>query len=414
MLKKARNLVLLFLAVVLLGFISMIITYSLPIEKIHNRVVDNADISFPIYRTNHKYETTSLDLYTDSIILGEIAYYKKDASLLDNAMSIYSSQGMDGFKAYVSGDESGVCEYARYWHGNLVVLKPLFYFLDYNSIKVLELFFQLLMIIVIIKLMKKNKIEKFIAPFLLSTFFIHPEVISLSFQFHAMYNLLLVSLVVLLKFKDFFFKNNRLIYYFLVIGMLTSFFDFLTYPAIIFGVPIIFYLMLEDKKKTLKDKIINIIKYGLLWSIGYLGMWFSKWVLASIILHHNVIEDAVNVIFFRTSDAKYSRFGAIAQNVLIYKQRAYFVIILGILLYYFVRLIKNRKYLNKKKFINIIPLILISLIPFAWYFVMSNHSYIHYWMTYRELLIFWLAMFCGLELLTNNEESIENEKGKRK
>ena len=45
---------------------------------------------------------------------------------------------------------------------------------------------------------------------------------------------------------------------------------------------------------------------------------------------------------------------------------------------------------------------------------MSNHSYIHYWMTYRELLIFWLAMFCGLELLTNNEESIENEKGKRK
>ena len=413
MLKKIINLIILFIGIVLFGFVSLVITYALPITKIHDNVVNNIGISFPYYQSILKYETTSLDLYTDSVILGEIAYYNKDASLVDNAMSVYSSQGMEDFIKYAAGDESVVVEYARYWHGNLVVLKPLFYLFDYNSIKVLELFFQVIMIIVIVKLMKKNKLDIFIIPFILSLFFIHPEVIGLSFQFQAMFNLLLVSIAVLLKFKDTLFKENRLIYFFLAIGMLTSFFDFLTYPAVIFGVPIIFYFLLEDSKVSMKKKLLNIILYGVLWSVGYIGMWFSKWVIASLVLHRDVIGTAVNTIFFRTSANEFTRLDAIKNNIMVYKERAYALIFAVLFIYYLVRLIKNRKNINTKIVIDIIPLLLIAIIPFAWFFVMSNHSYIHYWMTYRELLIFFFAAFCSLEILINNEGSLVNEKRKK-
>ena len=35
---------------------------------------------------------------------------------------------------------------------------------------------------------------------------------------------------------------------------------------------------------------------------------------------------------------------------------------------------------------------LIALVPFAWYFVLKNHSSVHYWMTYRNLSVTVMAL----------------------
>lgn len=44
---------------------------------------------------------------------------------------------------------------------------------------------------------------------------------------------------------------------------------------------------------------------------------------------------------------------------------------------------------------RMIPFIFISFYPFIWYFFTKNHSYEHYWMTWRELLIPIFALVCG-------------------
>lgn len=412
MIKQVRNLVLVFIGVVLLGFLSMIISYSIPMSKIHDRIVQNTDPYFATYSLIPFDDGTVLDLYTDSIILGETATYNKSKSLIDNAIMVYGpTKGVNDFLEYASGNESTITSYERYWHGSLIVLRPLFYLFDYNSIKVLNLLLQLLLVFGIIKLMIKNGIEKYILPFIISLFLIHPATIGLSFQYSAMYNLLLLSILFMLKFKDKLLEKNRFMYFFLVIGMLTSFFDFLTYPAVIFGVPIVFYLLLEDKK-SFKEKLLKILLYGVLWCIGYVGMWFSKWAITSIILQKDAISEALNIIFFRTSTEKFTRFDAIMKNIGIYKKRSYVTIFGLIFIYYLVRIIKNRKTLNKSILIKMIPFILVALIPFVWYFVISNHSYIHYWMTYRELVIFFFAGMCGCEILINKDRSKRNEKRK--
>lgn len=409
--EKAKSLTKTFFAIVVIGFFLMIFTYLLPMGRIRGRIL-SGKVVFPAYQTFIGYETTQLDSWTDSLILGEIAHKEPKVGILKNAMGVYGvADGVESFNAYVAGDTSKVTSYERYWHGNLVVLKPLFIFFDYETVKHLIFFFQIIMVYLIIKLMKKNTLEKYTIPFIVSIFLIHPEVMGISLQYSAMYNLLLVSLAVLLKFKDKIFEKDLLMHYFLITGMLTSFFDFLTFPAIIFGVPIVFYFLLDKEGKTFKERLKKLIIYGITWSVGYIGMWFSKWVLASIVFQTNCIKQGINTIFYRSGTTDFTRIDALVRNLSVYRFRGYITIFIMMILYYGYRLYKNRKNINKELLINCLPIAAVGLIPFVWYLVVSNHSYIHYWMTYREMIIFFFATQCVLEYLINNKDRrIESEK----
>ena len=412
MLKKIIKLCLTFIVVVLIGTLTMFLTYCIPISTTKNNVFENIDDSFKIYQVIPGFDETIVDISSDAIIMGEVAYIDKTISTIENSMLVYSQkEGAIGLRSWAYGGHVEFDSYTRYWHGYLPIIKPLFLLFNYNTIKVMQLFFQLILLIVLIKLMKKNKLEQYIVPFIISIALIHPEVIGQTFQYSSMYNLMLISTIILLKYKDNLIKKDLLIYYFLIVGMITSFVDFLTYPAITFGVPILFYILLQ--KKNIKSIFIDIIKYGLLWVVGYFGMWFSKWVIASLVLHQDIIGQSLGVASWRTSTEDFTRLDAIIKNIAIYSKKAYVVIFLSIAIYYCVRIVKNRNNITKEKLLKILPLLSIALIPFAWYFVISNHSYIHYWMTYRELLILFLGITFSAECLSIDDRRIKNEKRSR-
>jgi len=196
--------------------------------------------------------------------------------------------------------------------------------------------------------------------------------------------------------------------------MATSFFDFLTYPAVTFGILIVFYYLVDDQEKSTKRKFLNILIYGILWSIGYFSMWFSKWVIASIVFHEDCITKAIDMILFRSSTTEFSRLDAIFANLGVYNHCSYLIIFISLILYYLIRLYKYRNNIQKKKLMSSIPILLVSIIPFTWYFVISNHSYIHYWMTYRELCILFFALQCFFEYNIDNRVRSHNEKRSRK
>ncbi len=52
------------------------------------------------------------------------------------------------------------------------------------------------------------------------------------------------------------------------------------------------YLMINKKRYHLKKMIILCINWGL----GYGLIWLSKWVIASIILDKNIMENALDAI----------------------------------------------------------------------------------------------------------------------
>jgi hypothetical protein len=186
--------------------------------------------------------------------------------------------------------------------------------------------------------------------------------------------------------------------------MVANFFDLTTFPLITLGIPAIFYLLLEKDDKSLKDNFIRVLLFAIVWSVGFFGMWFSKWAISSVLLDRNIVANAFEQFSLRVSSVEFTRFDAILQNILIYKKRAYLIVLGLIGIYYIKRFVsaRNRIAVNNAKYV--IPLLFIALMPFAWYFVVSNHSYIHFWFTYRELLIFFFAIMCSLEYFLLNDE----------
>lgn len=402
MFKTLRNSLLIFAVVLVLGFCLMLVTYSIPSEGPHDIIVEDASAFSNLHpKLILNDRATQLDLFSDAIILSEVAYYNTNVSLIDNAMSVYGIRD-DDFKEFAEGNESVIDSYPRYWHGNLLVFKVLFSFFDYGAVKILILLFEVVLIFGISKLMYDGNLKSYIIPFLLSLCLIHPEAIGLCLQFASVFNVMLVSVFVLLKFREVLFKNNRIIYYFLVIGMATSYLDLLSYPLITFGVPMIFYLLLEQDRMTLKENILKIVLFGASWSIGYLGMWVFKWIIGSLILNQDVIANGVETTLFRMSNAEsvgegvaFSILDPLRLNLSVYFKKVYLIVFALIGVYYLKRLWPldfSRDNLKKA-----LPLITVSLIPFVWYAAVVNHSSIHYWFTYRILVIFFLALMCALE-----------------
>lgn len=73
---------------------------------------------------------------------------------------------------------------------------------------------------------------------------------------------------------------------FLIIGMLTSFFDFLTYPLFTLGMPLILISVLGTFSSV--QKLCDIVKNSIFWGIGYGGMWCGKWMVGSILTGDNL------------------------------------------------------------------------------------------------------------------------------
>lgn len=414
-----------FIIVLFFGFISMIVTYKLP----NDRVEKNIEKSVGNFSDGKNWDTlideyygTTLDNYTDAIILSELHYNDKKHSAIEKSMRVYGKyNGNDPVESLlnIKNNKEKVTSYERYWHGNLVILKPLFMLLDYSSIRILNFVIQVLLLILIFKLMIKKGLKKYVVPLIISFLLINPIVISLSLQFSAVYYIILISIILLLYFKEKIIKYNLFPYFFLIIGMLTSFFDFFTYPIATIGVPLAFVLAFDDNDKKDKKYIFKLIlKMAICcvsWIFGYAAMWFAKWAISSIILHENVIADSLNQVFFRTGVSNYTRIDVLTKNIKVYARTAYYVIFIMILVYYVVRFIKNRNELNKNNIAMLIPYGIISMMPIVWYLAISNHSYIHFWFTHRALVVLFVAGLFYLESMIKCkvEEGVkEDEKRK--
>ena len=170
--------------------------------------------------------------------------------------------------------------------------------------------------------------------------------------------------------------------------MSIAFFDLLTFPIVSLVYLLSFDLILH-KKENMSESFLNIIKKGILWGCGYFGMWFAKWILASLIMRENIIKEAINRIFLRTGNNVASTHKITYSNVIsetfIYLPKR--LILLYLLIYTIILIIfikYNNTYFSKSLLYENITLITISTFPLIWFFITKNHSMIHSFFTYRN------------------------------
>lgn len=404
MLKHIRNILLIFIGMVAAGYLALVCVYALPTGPIQKNVAEAANImqmdgSHPELVYGH--QDTMLDNLTDSIMLLTARYEGTESvfeeSLLNSRFTVAGLMDSEVLAAEASGEEldGETSSYGRYWHGYLLYLKPLLMVLNYGQIRYLIGAIQFALLTVVLYLFVKKQKEMHMIPFMAAYLFLNPAALSLSLQYFPASVLTILQFVVILLKEDK-YRNNpmRWIYHFFIVGGLIAYFDFLTYPLLTLGMPLVF--LLAENRKSLKEDIISFVGNCAAWGIGYVAMWGSKWILGSLLTEENIIADALGSVLLRVgateSEAQVSALETIIKNIGANKLYLLMTVLLcvGIVGY---GIWKHRR-VNKQNF-NI-GILLCAVLPIMWYVVISNHSYIHYWFTYRILAI---SIYAGLILI---------------
>ncbi len=271
-------------------------------------------------------------------------------------------------------------EYARYWHGYLVFLRPLLLLFDISGIRIINIILFLILGIIFLYLVYKKigLIESIIM--LIGLFSVDYFYIGLSLQGTPVFLIMIISSIfILLKYNK--IKNINIVFF--IIGIILAFTDFLTNPLITLGIPMTIYFLLKQKNEgvSLKETIKILIYLCISWSLGYLITWFTKWVIVDLLYGKSIINTSINQLFYRVGiNDTPSIIETILKNLYCVMPML-LIIILSTLAFVI---------LKKKIRFNltlILPYMFICILPFIWYMLLRNHSLYHCGFTYRTLIL---------------------------
>lgn len=410
-----------------IGFVMIAVVYTFPTERMKENVLKSVDMlveegAYPrlygeadIRMTPENFANikvfflntrgTARDNITDSTMLNTAVYDNNDDIISKSMRNSRASYGYNysvmELKQYLSGEESYTEEeYSRYWHGYLVILKPLLLLFSYGQIRWLNVIGLSCLLVGLIFLMyRRHKIRETVL-FGYVLLFTMPIVIPFCMQYCTVSYIVLAAMIYVVARKGN-LKSPWAIYFFVVTGMLTSYIDFLTFPLLTLGLPLTYMLNQSEIMKT-ADKMKKIFTYSVLWAIGYVGMWSSKWIIASVVLKENTILEAVNQIIYRSSSVPdFGEFTitplrALASNLSCFTNVIFLILIAGGLTA--VVVYNRRQKRGKWYFSSCIPYLFLCMLPFIWVILFKNHSYNHGSFTYR---IFALTVYSGMSMLIN-------------
>jgi hypothetical protein len=392
----------------IIGIGLLCLVYALPTKYMEINVGNSIEMleeQGSSYELINGITSTRLDNYTDSIMLNTAIYNDEQSSTLEKAVSgkRYEISGtpFDSLIEYFKGDKSYTfTSYERYWHGYLVVLKPLLIFFSYGRIKAINALLQLLLMIAVVYAMIKNGMEKYVIAFMLGILSLTPIAVMLCLQYSSVYYITLISMLVFIQKYAAWYEKKYFRLFYCFVGILTCYFDFLTYPIVSFGFLMMLQIIIERKQvKTILQQCKELAEYSIFWIGGYIGIWGFKWIIATVILRKNIIKDAILEVLYRSSSAvsdsgitEYiTRSKALKVNLDIFGNNMYYILLVLFIVTWIVYI--NKRKLNLKNNSSVaIEIIAVMMIPFLWVLATANHSYVHVWMVHRIFSITYFAL----------------------
>lgn len=398
--------ILLLFGLILVGAMSMIVISLIPSSAQQSAIGASIEVLkkegvYPVYGL--PFRPIVKDNFTDALMLNT-------AFAVDSSKPVYAAfvnnraynpetiaDQIGPLEALYKGEPVPITGYERYWHGYQTWLRPALTLFSYSSIRIL-LTISLLILFSIYMLLAWKKLGMRVTVSALAAFlFVDFFYLGQSIQFSSVFLIGLCGGIYVLR------KNpENVLPVFLVVGALTSFFDLLTAPLVSLG--ILLATVASQEKRTVQQLFV----YCLYWATGYASMWAAKWVLAEYLFAPGAISNAFQQVATRTvaqADPNFSHFNAIKLNIMQlvgYHKVSKFAVagtmlVAGGILIMFHRITRD----SLKK---ILPWVFMAVLPYAWYVIAANHSYLHVWFTYRAQYI---TVFAGLmayvELLDLNK-----------
>ncbi len=341
--------------------------------------------------------SSTIDRYADSILLNIALNFDSEKPLESVMASSYyhTATANENFNLLTAVTESPqpTYDYLRYWHGSLVLIRPLLMLFDIQEIYIINAIILLLLSIIQLVFLKKRQNSKIFFSFLLGLVMISAWYVPLSLEYTWCF---LIMYIVSIWACCGDFKKMPLVLF--ITGSVTAFMDFLTTETLTLLMPLTL-LLLRAKKEGAVGSYSSGVRFLLspciTWCLGYGGTILAKWTLASAVLQRNALAESLDYAANRVyGDAPnvsgilmsllaplrncvslfpFSLMGTAAVPVF------FITLIVLFLFFYLFRNDRQDWYLTGL-------LLTIAALPLLRFFVLANHSYIHYFFTHRALL----------------------------
>ncbi len=445
--------VILILCSVMAGTLLLTATFLLPVEPARQHAEESLYDMIEV-REDPKGDTLRKRIvglkenFTDTLMVQNCLEKVEGKGLLEHAMYVYhyDIQGEnettwlteESLVRFLRQGTEGMHlrEYSKYWHGYLVFLKPLLLLLSWEQLEVFLLVIQILFLALVVAVSCYRKKPCLGLGLLCTLLFMKPLRIWMSLAMSVCWWIILAAVLVLLLFQEKIEKRNWQGEFFLLVGIVTAYLDFLTYPIATLGIPLCVWLiqyqeMTQDGKavaqgtaagldgKTAQDPTTgsgrkqgrglsglagvcgHIFWPCICWAVGYAGMWGMKWVTAELTCQTGTLRNAVWSIITRAEplDGYHSFFSGIFRtwNAMIGQYDAlWYGILFGLIAATAVvsGLVCLRKARNRDWMVTMLALAVVAMLPVGWMILTQNHTAIHSLFTFRILGISILALWC--------------------
>lgn len=341
-----------------------------------------------------------VDNFTDCYMLN-VAYCADATHPVDAAMRNYRYRDDANMVITMNHLASGdltveMTEYGKYWHGYQVFLRPLLAVMDYGKIRVVNGIMLVILLLTALTLMARRLSLGIPICFVVALFMVHSGVLPWSLQYSTCYYISLVSVIALLGFGWLSGTWHRLLLCFFAIGAATSFLDFFTTPVMTLGIPLTVMVLKDDRLCRMRA----VVALCATWFLGYSLMWGSKWVMAYLLAGYNPLEEVALFMQIHTVGQGGEPVGAYGKKMLdLLLSRWSLLSANGLMRWGIIAALaipamvfpKGRSVLRKYSL-----LLFVAMLAPLWYVVVAHHSYSHFFITMRALLVSWFSILCFL------------------
>lgn len=387
---------------------------SVPRSLIHDHAVAtfdkiNADNNHPLMQGDCLYH---LDKFTDRLMCN-ITMSADDSQPLRSAM--LNPMHLRDSRSHVEETtlwvhtgqwDFPIRQYGRYWHGYEVPLTTLLLFTDYSGIRVVNFILYFVLMLAALWLTWRRcspaMAIALLIPILITA---SPILVPLAMQYIGCHIIMFAAIIVALLIPR--EKGGQYVCaasFFVIVGAVTAFIDLLTTPVITLGVPAVVYIARHGKEDGRLRLLLTICAS---WGIAYAVMWSSKWLLANMLTGVDVLSDALYRARYRSiGDANDEQIQITTGSIVAHYASkitptlaAAGLAALGIIVAVMRLAAGSWQRLRRHAW-----MLAIAALPLLWFSVMTQHTIVHFYMTWRALMVTIFALTAYIFLTVRRKE----------
>lgn len=247
---------------------------------------------------------TEIHDYADAITLNIMYSVDGENKLEELIISLFYSERENSkypmlriLRERIENDYEPDTIYDRYWHGSMLIVRPLFLFFTIDQIRIILLCVLIILLGVLTYILWKKQQKILSIWLLIGAILVQLPMVAFCIEYFAVWLIMLLLAIIAVKYYE-----NGIVKISVISGVSCAFFDFLTTETVAFVIPLAIVLCLKIEKQKayhIFQGIKEILICSVLWCCSYVATLVVKWSLSSFVLGQERFSTSIQMMFNR-------------------------------------------------------------------------------------------------------------------